>query len=89
MLGRMDELFVPELLGDEPQLKEIKRCVEVALLCTQFDRADRPHMEDVLRMLHGLKEMPTPKKPSYMVDSPDLHDDDWIFVERNDFTVKA
>ena len=29
MLGRMDELFVPELLGDEPQLKEIKRCVAV------------------------------------------------------------
>ena len=86
----MDEIFHPELYNnDAPQLKEIKRCVEVALLRTQFDRADRPHMEDVLRMLHGLKEMPTPKKPSYMVDSPDLHDDDWIFVERNDFTVKA
>lgn len=58
---------------------EFKRCVEVALLCTQFDRADRPPMEDVLQMLHGMKELPTPRKPSYMVDSPDLHADNWIF----------
>ena len=64
----MDELFDPTLYNnDESQLMEIKRCVEVALLCTQCDRADRPHMEDVLQMLRGLKELPTPKKPSYML----------------------
>ena len=63
----MDELFDPALYNnDESQLIEIKRCVEVALLCTQCDPADRPPMEDVLQMLRGLKEMPTPKKPSYM-----------------------
>ena len=64
----MDELFDPTLYNnDESQLMEIKRCVEVALLCTQCDRADRPPMEDVLQMLRGLKELPTPKKPSYML----------------------
>nr|CAB3490531.1 unnamed protein product [Digitaria exilis] len=47
--GRMDELFDPELLGDESQLMEIKRCIEVALLCTQFDQADRPPMEEFFR----------------------------------------
>jgi len=63
----MDELFDPTLYNnDESQLMEIKRCVEVALLCTQCDRADRPPMEDVLQMLRGRKEMPTPQKPSYM-----------------------
>ena len=63
----MDELFDPTLYNnDESQLMEIKRCVEVALLCTQCDRADRPAMEDVLQMLRGLKEVPTPQKPSYM-----------------------
>ena len=63
----MDELFDPALYyNDESQLMEIKRCVEVALLCTQRDRADRPPMEDVLQMLRGLKELPTPKKPTYM-----------------------
>ena len=41
--GTMDELFDPALYyNDESQLMEIKRCVEVALLCTQCDRADRP-----------------------------------------------
>ena len=54
----MDELFDPALYyNDESQLMEIKRCVEVALLCTQRDRADRPPMEDVLQMLRGLKEL--------------------------------
>lgn len=72
----MDELFDPELLGDESQLMEIKRCLEIALLCTQSDPADCPHMEDVLQMLHGLKELPIPKKPSYM-DSL-LDHDNWI-----------
>ncbi|KAF8665919.1 hypothetical protein HU200_054004 [Digitaria exilis] len=67
----MDELFDTELFGDESQLMEITRCLEIALLCTQFDPADRPHMEDVLQMLHGQKELPIPKKPSYM-------DHDWI-----------
>jgi len=66
----MDELFDPALYNnDESQLIEIKRCVEVALLCTQCDRADRPPMEDVLQMLRGLKELPTPKKPSYMYNN--------------------
>ena len=63
----MDELFDPTLYNnDESQLMEIKRCVQVALLCTQCDRADRPSMEDVLQMLRDLKEMSAPQKPSYM-----------------------
>jgi hypothetical protein len=45
---------------------EIKRCVEVGLLCAQEDPANRPTMADVLQMLCGLKELPTPKKPHYM-----------------------
>ncbi|KAG2559177.1 hypothetical protein PVAP13_8NG295300 [Panicum virgatum] len=72
--GRMDEIFHPELYNnDASQLKEIKRCVEVALLCTQCDPADRPPMEDVLQMLPGLKKLPTPKKPSYMLPIRKTH----------------
>ena len=65
----MDELFDLAPYDDVSQLMEIKRCVEVALLCTQCDRADWPPMEDVLQMLRGLKELPTPKKPSYMYNN--------------------
>ncbi|XP_062197129.1 G-type lectin S-receptor-like serine/threonine-protein kinase At1g61400 [Phragmites australis] len=63
--GRMEELFDPSLF-DGSQLMEIKRCVQVGLLCSQFDRADRPSMADVLEMLNGKKELPTPKKPHYI-----------------------
>lgn len=54
---------------------EIKRCVEVGLLCAQEDPANRPNMEDVVQMLCGLKELPTPKKPQYMLETKWF---DWI-----------
>ncbi|OEL22675.1 Cysteine-rich receptor-like protein kinase 26, partial [Dichanthelium oligosanthes] len=63
--GRLEEEFDPELF-DEYQLVEIKRCIEVGLLCAQKDRMDRPSMADVVAMLNGEKELPTPKKPEYI-----------------------
>jgi len=63
--GQMEEVFDPKLY-EGSQLREIKRCVEVGLLCLQSDRADRPTMADVLEMLHGKKRLPTLKKPAYM-----------------------
>ena len=61
----MEEVFDPKLY-EGSQLREIKRCVKVGLLCLQSDRADRPTMADVLEMLHGKKRLPTLKKPAYM-----------------------
>ncbi|OEL17414.1 hypothetical protein BAE44_0021567, partial [Dichanthelium oligosanthes] len=62
--GRIEEEFDPSRF-DGPQLTEIKRCVQVGLLCAQSDRADRPTMAEVLQMLHGERELPIPKKPSW------------------------
>lgn len=59
--GAVERLF-DSTLFDQSQLTEIKRCVEVGLLCAQRDPASRPTMADVLQMLCGLKEIPTPKK---------------------------
>lgn len=53
-------------LCDESQLKEIKRCMEIGLLCTQNKPSDRPTMPDVLEMLQGKKKVPTPKQPGYI-----------------------
>ncbi|CAL5056706.1 unnamed protein product [Urochloa decumbens] len=50
---------------DELQLKEIERCVEVGLLCTQFDPTDRPGMVDALEMLCGEKALRIPVRPGY------------------------
>ncbi|XP_072146435.1 receptor-like serine/threonine-protein kinase SD1-6 [Setaria viridis] len=57
--------FDPALFA-EPQLVEIKRCIQIGLLCAQHESADRPTMADVLLMLNGEKELPTPKKPAYI-----------------------
>ncbi|TVU23610.1 hypothetical protein EJB05_25985, partial [Eragrostis curvula] len=62
--GEVEELFNPSLF-DSSQLMEIKRCMCIGLLCTQFDRADRPTMKDVIEMLNGDEELPTPKTPKF------------------------
>lgn len=51
--------------SDTSEHEQMKRCMEVGLLCTQFNPADRPTMVDVLEMLNGKKEVPTPRKPRY------------------------
>jgi len=61
----MKELFDPSLLYGDDQL-EMEKCMEIGLLCTQYDRGDRPTMLDVLEMLDGNKMLWTPKKPAYL-----------------------
>ncbi|CAD6252783.1 unnamed protein product [Miscanthus lutarioriparius] len=61
---RTDDLF-DQSLFDGSQLTEIKRFVVIGLLCLQDDRTDRPTMAEVLEMLNGKEELPTPKKSAY------------------------
>ncbi len=65
LCGGMNKLFDPSLC-DESQLKEIKRCMEIGLLCTQNKPTERPTMQDVLKMIQGKKKVPTPKQPGYI-----------------------
>ena len=60
--------FLP--LCDASEHEQMKRCMEVGLLCTQFNPADRPTMVDVLEMLNGKQEVPTPRKPRYTKRRP-------------------
>jgi len=52
--------------GNEQQLEEIKRCMEIGLLCTQEFPKDRPTMLDVVEFLNGNQMLPTPKKPCFI-----------------------
>ena len=54
-------MFDPSLF-DGSQGMEIIRWMQVGLLCIQDNRADRPTIADVLEMLNGKEELPTPKK---------------------------
>jgi hypothetical protein len=54
--GTIERLF-DSTLFDQSQLTEIKRWVEVGLLCAQRDPASRPTMADVLQMIHGAQRI--------------------------------
>lgn len=63
--GRLVE-FVDPLLRNEPPTVEIMRCVQIALVCVEENRADRPAMSDVVTMLScGDVTLPVPKQPAY------------------------
>ncbi|CAL4990425.1 unnamed protein product [Urochloa decumbens] len=61
----MGELFHPSMF-EESQMTEINRCLEIGLLCTQFEWTERPTMAEVLDMLNVNKGLlRTPKRPQY------------------------
>lgn len=57
--GQMKDLFDPSFC-DEYQLEEMKRFLVIGLLCTEYEQHDRPTMWDVLEMMDGKKELPSP-----------------------------
>jgi len=60
------ELVAPSLLLREGKVKEIKRCIKIALLCVQENAADRPTMSDIVTMLSSeLVALPEPKQPAF------------------------
>ncbi|RLN34154.1 putative receptor-like protein kinase [Panicum miliaceum] len=63
--GRLIE-FVDPLLQGESRPAEIMRCIQIALLCVEENREDRPTMWDVILMLscEGAA-LPLPKQPAY------------------------
>ena len=45
---------------------EIRRWVQVGLLCVQDNRKDRPSIVNVLEMLNEKDDLPTPKEIAYL-----------------------
>ncbi|XBI50642.1 hypothetical protein VPH35_114021 [Triticum aestivum] len=52
--------------GSEHQLEEMKRCMDIGLLCTQEFPKDRPTMSDVVKLLNDNEMLPNPKKPCFI-----------------------
>uniref|UniRef100_A0ACD5W473 Uncharacterized protein n=1 Tax=Avena sativa TaxID=4498 RepID=A0ACD5W473_AVESA len=64
----LENLVHPSLSGEAPRrMKQITKCVHIALLCVQEDPTDRPSMWEVVLMLSSAApddaSMKTPKKP--------------------------
>ncbi|XP_022773678.1 putative cysteine-rich receptor-like protein kinase 43 [Durio zibethinus] len=64
--------IIDESLGSE-DIEEIKREIQLGLLCTQATPALRPSMTEVLQMLrHKDMELPIPTKPPFLDELVDL-----------------
>lgn len=58
---RMKEFFDPSSCK-QSELKQIKRCMDIALLCTQMEPRDRPTMKRTLRLLSSNRKVPAPRR---------------------------
>ncbi|GLJ57531.1 hypothetical protein SUGI_1340610 [Cryptomeria japonica] len=64
--GKMINI-VDERVAAEADVEEVRRAGIVGLLCIEREEERRPSMEQVLRMLEGKMEPPTPQMPSSAV----------------------
>ncbi|XP_073296075.1 cysteine-rich receptor-like protein kinase 42 isoform X2 [Primulina huaijiensis] len=64
--NRLTEVVDPLLKGDFPSM-EISKVLKIGLLCTQASVAQRPSMEEVVRMLVNENcEIPEPNQPPFL-----------------------
>ncbi|KAJ8545642.1 hypothetical protein K7X08_018225 [Anisodus acutangulus] len=68
--GTATNLIDPMLRGSTGLVRDIMRCIHIALLCVQENIADRPTMAAVVLMLSSLSlSLPVPSGPAYYMDS--------------------
>ncbi|XP_009759100.2 cysteine-rich receptor-like protein kinase 10 isoform X1 [Nicotiana sylvestris] len=64
--GTSSNLIDPILRGSSGIVRDITRCIHIALLCVQQNAADRPTMAAVVLMLSSLSlSLPVPSGPAY------------------------
>ncbi|KAA3479557.1 cysteine-rich receptor-like protein kinase 2 [Gossypium australe] len=62
--------IIDESLSLEDQIEEIKRQIQLGLLCTQAEPTLRPNMSKVLQILrHKDMDLPSPTKPPFLDES--------------------
>jgi len=74
--GLTEELFDPSKYEESQGMEIIRRWVQVGLLCVEENREDRPSIADVLEMLNGKEELPTPKKLAYLISDEGKSDEE-------------
>ncbi|GKV19177.1 hypothetical protein SLEP1_g29469 [Rubroshorea leprosula] len=66
--------LIDEALADSFSSTEVKRCIQVALLCVQDRAENRPTMAAVISMLSSETELLQPKEPTFTFHSPSKFD---------------
>ncbi|CAH2038240.1 unnamed protein product [Thlaspi arvense] len=57
--------IIDEALDDSYSLKEVMRCVHIALLCVQDHPTDRPTISQIVYMLSNDHDLPIPNQPTF------------------------
>ncbi|GLT43898.1 hypothetical protein SLA2020_178240 [Shorea laevis] len=66
--------LIDEALADSFSSTEVKRCIQVALLCVQDHAENRPTMAEVISMLSSETELLQPKEPTFTFHNPSKFD---------------
>ncbi|GLU23276.1 hypothetical protein SLE2022_392980 [Rubroshorea leprosula] len=66
--------LIDEALADSFSSTEVKRCIQVALLCVQDHAENRPTMAAVISMLSSETELLQPKEPTFTFHNPSKFD---------------
>ncbi|GLT36782.1 hypothetical protein SLA2020_111380 [Shorea laevis] len=66
--------LIDEALADSFSSTEVKRCIQVALLCVQDHAENRPTMATVISMLSSEVELLQPKEPTFTFHNPSKFD---------------
>ncbi|CAL1397652.1 unnamed protein product [Linum trigynum] len=72
--GRALEIVDSSNMGESFFKDQVTRCIHIGLLCVQELPADRPTMSNIVFMLGNATSLPSPKKPSFIIQS---RHDDW------------
>ena len=63
MLDLMDKTLRDTCIEDQ-----FVKCINIGLLCVQYDPSDRPTMSTVIKMLDSeIANLPTPKQPAFFI----------------------
>ncbi|GKV48271.1 hypothetical protein SLEP1_g55093 [Rubroshorea leprosula] len=66
--------LIDEALADSFSSTEVKRCIQIALLCVQDHAENRPTMAAVISMLSSETELLQPKEPTFTFHNPSKFD---------------
>ncbi|CAL1358330.1 unnamed protein product [Linum trigynum] len=69
------EFMDPTMEGSDNYKDQILRCINVGLLCIEYNTYDRPEMSEVISMLtSNVVQLPMPEQPGFIMTRPRNHE---------------
>ncbi|KAL1188291.1 G-type lectin S-receptor-like serine/threonine-protein kinase [Cardamine amara subsp. amara] len=78
--------LLDKYVADSCHPLEVKRCVQIGLLCVQYQPVDRPNTLELLSMLTTTSDLPSPKQPTFVVYTRDEESQSKDLITANEIT---